>query len=352
MTTPFLHPYKFLQWITGRGNKKQEKENLIICRPFIVLHDHISAKIKLVNRINRLLLKAQIRRWNKEFNLKNESIVSWIYDPFQDEYLNLIGEQIKIIEYYDEYFAWAEVPFFRTHKDLSRKEKKVLSEVDIVFVVSNEILANKSDFHSNIHVVPNATDFCHFNKAANENFSSSDDMGLIKKPLIGYIGDITQRIDFNLLDYLAQNNTDWSIVLIGGGTGIPLILKSRQNVHFLGAKPYEALPAYMKAFDVCIIPYNPNDPFNVHCSPLKLYDYLATGKPIVSTDLPAVREFEDLVRIAQDTEEFELQVKEALNEQSEDLREKRLRKGRENSWEYRARKMLSIIEATLEEQHA
>lgn len=345
ITNPFLKPYKFLQWITGRGNIRQVRENLIIYRPFILLHDHIATKISPFNKINRLLLKSQIRRWNKKYSLNTNFVVSWIYDPFQDGYLNLVNEQLKVFEYYDEYSSWSEVPFFRTHKDLARKEKQVLSEVDLVFVVSEEILTNKSHLHRSIHVVPNATDFGHFNKAAKNNLPLPNDIAPIKRPIVGYVGNITSRIDFSLLEYLSKNHSDWSFVFIGGtdGVRIPATLKSKTNVNFLGSKPYEELPKYMKFFDVCIIPYDQNDPFNINCSPLKLYDYLATGKPIVSTDLPAVRYFKEFVRIADDPEDFGQQVKKALEEHDRHLCKLRIAKAQENSWEFRANDIINIL---------
>jgi len=122
------------------------------------------------------------------------------------------------------------------------------------------------------------------------------------------------------------------------------------NVRLPGAKLYQELPVYMRDFDVCLLPYTTDDPFNIHCSPLKLYEYLATGKPIVSTDLLAVRLFDGLVRIAQDAREFEQQVAEALQEQDETLRQQRMAAAQENSWERRAETVLEIIEALLEEE--
>lgn len=127
------------------------------------------------------------------------------------------------------------------------------------------------------------------------------------------------------------------------GVRIPAKLKSKTNVNFLGSKPYEELPNYMKFFDVCIIPYDQNDPLNINCSPLKLYDYMATGKPVVSTDLPAVRSFNKLVRIGRNKEEFEKQLMKAIEEQDGFLCKLRMAKAHENSWESRANDIIKIL---------
>ena len=110
----------------------------------------------------------------------------------------------------------------------------------------------------------------------------------------------------------------------------------------MGQKPYGMLPNYLKAFDVCIIPYVANDPFNMSCSPLKLYEYLPTGKPIVSSDLPSVRDYSDVIRIARNYEEFEKEIMLALDERSE-LQERRKELAKNNSWDKRAKEVYEIL---------
>lgn len=112
----------------------------------------------------------------------------------------------------------------------------------------------------------------------------------------------------------------------------------------------EQIPGYLKAFDVCLIPYVADDPSNIHCSPLKLSEYLGTGKPIVSNELPGVKPFDGLVRIARDGVEFEQHVVESLNEQGETMCQQRLAIAQENSWEKRIEQILQIVDSTLKER--
>ena len=347
MTGPWVKRAKFVDWLRGRRGLRQEAENLFIYTTFVWLHNVIAASVPGLAWANHMLLRWQVNRLLKQMGFRRETLVVWIHHPYQLEDVGLVGEKFLVYDCFDDYFSKARG---RRLADLKRREETILAQADLVLAASEQQAEAMRGRARRLYLMPNATDFCHFNKAANENISSSDNMGLIKRPHIGYIGNITQRIDFNLLDYLAQNNADWSLVLIGGGTGIPLTLKSRQNVHFLGARPYDTLPAYIETFDVCIIPYDQNHPFNVHCSPLKLYDYLATGKPIVSTDLPAVREFKGLVRIAQDMVEFERQVAKALQEDDEQLCRRRVELAYENSWGRRAEQIISAIEEVLSQE--
>jgi glycosyltransferase involved in cell wall biosynthesis len=117
------------------------------------------------------------------------------------------------------------------------------------------------------------------------------------------------------------------------------------NVHLLGRKDYQELPRYLKAFDVCINPYI-LDGVAEGCSPLKLYEYLATGKPIVSVDMPEARKFDGLVRIARSTEEFVLHIESALQEDKSLIRE-RIKESEKHSWDERFRQVESIVEKTL-----
>ena len=140
-------------------------------------------------------------------------------------------------------------------------------------------------------------------------------------PVLGFTGKISSRLDFVLLSKLASNHFDWNFAMIGPCENYNskkdtayYAFATSQNVNMLGPKPYQDLPKQMRSIDVCILPYMVNDPFNVHCSPLKLYKYLATGKLIVSTNLPVVAKFKGPVRIAETPEDFGQQVIKALKE--------------------------------------
>lgn len=349
VTTLFLHPRKFFEWLLRRNNRRQYGENLFICRTFILLHDHIAPRFSPILWINRCVVAAQVRSLVARFGLHPDRLVSWIYDPFQEMYLGLVGERLSVYNCYDEYSAYPSIPVFRTISEIRKREKRILKRVDIVLVVSKMLLRSKEILSDNVHVVSHAVDWSHFRRAIDEATVIPEDIKNIPHPIVGFVGNVTDRIDFTLLEHISKSHLSWSLVLIGGGRDVQVLdaIAELPNIHLFGARSFEKVPDYLKAFDVCIIPYDADDPFNVNCFPLKLYEYLSTGKPIVSTDLPAVRPFDGLVRIAHDVGDFERHVAEALEEQDEDLRQRRLAVAQENSWERRAEAVSRIIEDTL-----
>jgi len=354
LTGPLRRPREFLAWLKQPEQITALDENLLHVRPGVLLHDHLAGRISLARQINRHWLRHQLYGAVERAGLRWGHLIALIYDPFQLEYLGLVGESLAIYDRYDEYAAAPGVPFLRTRSQVLKREQAILKQVDLVFVVSETIQCRVGKVHPRVHVVPNGVDVRHFGRAADPMAEIAPDVAGIPHPIVGYLGNVTSRIDFDLVGHLAASRPEWSVVLIGGvsetGFSMPNSLAKLSNVYCLGVRPYESLPDYLRAFDVCIIPYASDDPFNINCSPLKLYEYLATGKPIISTDLPAVRPFGDLVRIAQDAEEFEQQVAAALDERSEDLRRRRLAAARENSWRKRAQAVLEIIRTLSDER--
>ena len=356
VTTPLRDPVRWLKQTAGRDRLRKLSNNLFVYRPWVFLHDHVAAKLPFMPILNGEWLRRQLKGVINSLGLRQDRLIVWIYDPLQEECLGLVSECLSVYECYDEYSAWPGVPVLRTRGDLVAREERILGRVDVIFVVSEALYERKRLFNPNVHVISNAVDARHFGLARDESTRLAEDVTDISHPIIGYLGNLTDRINFALLLELARARAEWSLVLVGGTTTRLqnkasrrnfAILQQMPNVYLLGAKPYEKLPSYLKAFDVCLIPYAAADVFNVYCSPLKLYEYLATGKPIVSTDLPAVRPFEGLVRIARHVTEFEQQVAEALQEQGETLRQQRLAAAQENSWEKRVEEIIALIAGCL-----
>ena len=321
-------------------------KNLSHFRPVILLHDHLAGYIPLAKRINRYWLQRQLHVAINRAKLRSTNLITLIYDPFQSEYLGLAGESFSAYDCYDEYTAWKR-GIIRTKAQMLKREKAILGQVDVVFAVSEKIQGRIKKLHSRVHVVPNGADARHFGRAADPMQEIAPEITMISHPIVGYLGNITSRIDFDLIRYLAVSHPEWSVVLVGGvtepGFSIPGFVAKLPNIHYLGARPYETLPGYLRAFDVCIIPYVADNSLNIHCSPLKLYEYMAIGKPIVSTDLPAVRPFENIVYIAQSSEGFERHIAEVLRQPNEEKCRQRLAAAEENSWEKRAGDILYVL---------
>ncbi len=262
-------------------------------------------------------------------------------------------------------FSWylAEVlPFFRWGKFLvydrvdqagsvdpvqDRKikalDRQYLSSVDFVFVNSPYALNFVKNYNQNSFLVPCG---CAIELFLNNKVSIPDDLIRIKKPVIGLVGSIDHRIDFSIIYPLVKKNPNWSLVFIG----TPFTKDSAQhkkakldewlgklkvlpNVYFLGQKAKNEIPGYIKGFDVCLIPYDIDQEFVKGCNPMKLYEYLAMGKPVVSTPIAAVAQYSPTVGIASTSPGFEKQISRFLKEKKNIQEiEKRKKIALDNSW--------------------
>jgi len=354
VVSPLTQRVRFKKWILGDGNLRKVKENLFVCRLVVYMHDHLASILPLVPMWNHALLSRQMEKVVSKLGLRKNNLISWIYDPFQLEYLGLVDEKLSIWESQHDYRTLPGIPCIRTKKQIMDRELRILRQVDIVFVNSNTQIASKCDYHNNIHVMPEATPKIYIDAIAKGSFVAEDVVN-IPAPIVGLIGYLTPRINLQLLIYLATAHPEWSLVWVGitpeaekkfSKSPEFLTLKRLDNVHMLPARPMLDLPFCLKAFDVCIVPFV-LDEWNRGCSPSKLYMYLSTGQPIVSVDIIEMEAFRDIVMIARNYEEFEQYVVKALQGNNAELRKKRIKLAYENSCETRVKQMISVIEETI-----
>ena len=174
----------------------------------------------------------------------------------------------------------------------------------------------------------------------------NNDIAQIPQPIIGYVGVIQEnRIYMDLIEHIAKKNPDKSIVMIG-----PIWrkkdyekLKQYSNIYLLGAKTYQAIHDYINQFDVGIIPHLVNEFIKYTC-PMKLYEYMACGIPIVTTDAPGVEEFKDYIKITNDFDEFNKFINEELKTNSPEKIDARLQAIKEHTWAKKIDQMLNYIE--------
>jgi glycosyltransferase involved in cell wall biosynthesis len=175
-------------------------------------------------------------------------------------------------------------------------EKKLCEEVDIIFVTSKKLFNSRKLYNSECYYFTNVADYDHFSKTRNPDTQIPDDLKSIPVPRIGFIGALSgYKQDFNLLADLAKICTEFSFVLIGIiGEGDPLFkadeIQRIPNIYLLGERNYQLLPNYLKGFDAALIPACRNA-YTDAMFPMKFFEYLAAGVPIVSTKLPALEEF-------------------------------------------------------------
>jgi glycosyltransferase involved in cell wall biosynthesis len=230
-------------------------------------------------------------------------------------------------------------------------EKNLLRSADIVFAITQNLADRKRRLNPNTYLVPNVGDVAHFGRVHREILQVPEDIIRIPRPRLGYIGALARyRINFGLVDYLARERPDWSFIMIGPVTDEAgdSVLPRRPNLHWLGPRDYEELPGYITGFDACFLPYDIND-HTSNAFPLKFYEFLATGKPLVCAAFPALEEYTSLVPLPRTQESFLSSLEAVLKNDSREAQEHRLKVASVNSWEHRIRRMTDLIYRHLQE---
>ena len=329
-------------WFTGA---KRVKDNLYIYSPVIVpLH-----QIPAVRRINSFFLQMELRHLQKRFGL-NDPIL-WIFLPTGVGLVRSLGEKLVIYHCVDEYAANPGV----SRRIIQGLEEEMLRASDLVFTTSSELYLHKRPYNDQTFLQPNVADVDHFMNALDQDLEVPEELNRIPGPRLGFIGNITSyKVDLELIAELAGARPDWSVVLIGPvGIGDPSTdvsdLRSLPNVHFLGEKDQAELPAYLKGLDLCMIPFRRNESTD-SSFPLKFFEYLAAGKPVVTTDIASLGEYEGsaICYTAHDTTEFIRLAEAGLAETGTDRARERVALARENTWDVRVEEISRIIMDTLD----
>ncbi|GAB3417836.1 glycosyltransferase [Niabella aquatica] len=228
--------------------------------------------------------------------------ILWYYTPMALPFSRQLAPVFTVYDCMDELSAFKYAP-----PELLRLEEELLSKADIIFTGGTSLYEHKKkQSHSNIYCFPSSIDKCHFNKARLLQ-SDAPDQNKIPYPRFGFFGVIDERFDINLINEVAQLRPDWHFVLIGPVVKIDeACLPKRENIHYLGQKKYEELPAYISCWDVAILPFAINESTKF-ISPTKTPEYLAAGKPVIGTPIQDVVEPYGrlgFVRIAGNAQEF------------------------------------------------
>ncbi|HVT44055.1 MAG TPA: glycosyltransferase [Thermoanaerobaculia bacterium] len=235
---------------------------------------------------------------------------------------------------YDCMDEWVNFP--GVAPSLIEAEQDLVELADLVIVTGARLEAKWREKSRAIVLARNATDFDHF-----ERMPDLTPLDGIDSPRIGYFGAIAEWLDLDLILHAADERPRYNFVLVGGVFGVSTArLASRPNVHLLGQKPYELIPAYLRQFDVCIIPFRIN-PITEATDPVKLYEYFTLGKPVVATALPELSIHDDALYVARDAEEFVARLDEAVGESDPARVARRIELARENTWSAR----VDVIEA-------
>jgi glycosyltransferase involved in cell wall biosynthesis len=302
---------------------------------------HVSA----LSRLNNGLLKIQIRHSLKKLHIENPIV--WVVCPVACR-AALQMQKEKLI--YLRTDAYEEFP--NVDVDVVKKyDQKLKACADLTIFANRSLYEEEHNQCKEAIYLDHGVDY-EFFATADSIVSVPLEIADVPKPIVGFFGEISDyTVDIELLDKVIDCLPEKSFVFVGEVVADCSRFSTKKNVFMLGRKPYEQIPHYGKCFDVAIMPWRQNRWIQV-CNPIKLKEYLALGKPIVSTPFAELQKYQDLVYQATNPTTFAMCINRAILENNPDLAAKRKDRVRNDSWEQRARAVLPELFELPDSPHA
>ncbi|HVF26879.1 MAG TPA: glycosyltransferase [Pyrinomonadaceae bacterium] len=333
------------------GGVRQVAPNLYVCAPVVMPPFGSSWQ----RRLNRQLLLPLIRNATRKLKLRDPVILTYLPTDTASDLIQLLRTPRSVVVYYCIADFSQLTPRARL---LKKSEAEVVKASDLVFAQNAELAAHCAQwtdeqahifpFGVNLDRFPARHDAVHV-PAPDRDRSGPKAAGDLKfpRPVIGYVGGLHRHVDFDLLEAMARARPEWSWVFVGPLQTSIGELRKLPNTHFLGQQPHDAIAGYINFFDICIVPYV-NDTYTDTVVPTKINEYLAMGKPVVSTNLPFVRDFNRrhnvLFTSLSDPQSFLQTVEQALHHADDDETVKRRREvAALHNWESRLDAMSELI---------
>lgn len=298
--------------------------------------------LTFLDRINTFLLKLQMKYAFLALGINEPYIL--VASPKTATLIDNISYKCLMYMYSDKFSSYREIH----DKDYIRLLDSTLKEKS-QFIVSNLYKTyeelKESSFASKSIYLPHSVDFQMFHSHLEVEFPPPEDLARISHPIIGYYGTLTNSNDWNLIKFLAKSRPEYHFVFIGKAReDVDQEIYRYSNVHFLGYKPYQELPKYLKFFDACIMFWKLTD-WIINSNPLKTKEFLAMGKPIVSVRIYELeKNYPGLVYLCDSKEDFLDSIDSALTEDSSELAAMRIASVKNDSWEIDAKKIMELME--------
>ncbi|MBN1550571.1 glycosyltransferase [bacterium] len=329
-------------------------DNLVVYRPRVLPGGKTKSR---VIELNDYLILAGVLSLLKRFCWPRPILVT--NTPLADFWVEKFPWKAVVYDVIDDFVSTSWAPL-----DAKSREIRLFNKTDTVFTGTYSLWVKKKSYHKDIEYIPCGVETEHFLKSVQPETLIPQDVELLARPILGYFGALNERIDADLLIFLAKSIPGASVLLIGPvfadfglsdftdrwASVLPnpaapgFRLKSHPpNIHIIGIRPYRDLPAYLKAFDVCLLPYVINQVTqDIH--PVKILEYLASGKPVVSTALPDVMRFyKQIVDIAHNRNQFIDLINRNIVDQSEQRKQERIAFAAPKTWEQMAERMYQKI---------
>ncbi len=298
-------------------------------------------KFRWINKLNQKRMARYVKKRMKQHGM--DAPILWVYSPVTVDCVDHTPHSALVYDCVDRHSAYGGL---MNPALVDAMETELAAKCDQVFATAKPLAERLAEANEHTAFIPNGANFERFVQAA-EKLPCPEDMEAIPKPIFGFVGALQECIEYGFLEEASKTHPEWSFVFIGReNPGVDLSrLRAMKNCHFLGLKPNEQLPQYISQFDACLNLFAASD-LSKDVSPLKFYEYLATGKPIVSTPQPdQVLQYAPMIHIAPDAKAFMDCCAAALEDTAPERTSARIQAGRESSWDARVAQMLEILQA-------
>ena len=323
-------------WSKGPGGFREERPNLFVFSPIILPNPYS----RIATRINRYLLARSLGRWMRATGFTRPLVWTFLPTPLAH---GLIADldPVATIYYCIDDLASSSAGARR----ITTSEQAMFREADLVFVTSEKLRRRAAAFSEHVHLFPFGVKFDAFDAVRRSARQTPADIATLPRPIVGYVGGLHQWIDQDLVAAVAAALPDVTFAFVGPPQCDLSRLDAPPNVHLLGGKPHTDLPHYIREFDVGIVPYRRSE-YTDNVYPTKLNEYLAMGIPVVATDLPEIRRFNDdhanVVAVAEGVDEFAAALRRTLAGDAPDAPPRRVAVARANSWPARIAEMSAL----------
>lgn len=334
---------------TGRDIKKLFSKLASALKPPRKIHDHLEVytlfqlpfhKYALVRTLNKYLISGILKTLLWTRGIKKP--VLWFVIPHLYMVPKTLPDALSVYYCIDDYAALPDVDI----DSVSQMDEIMTRSADLVFVASETLLEKKRALNPQVEVSHHGVDFEHFNRVYRGEITQLPADIPVQKPVIGFFGLIEEWIDLDLIHSLASARPDWQFLMIGRVAVANNPCAALANVHFVGRRDFTELPDYAAGFDVAILPYKLNQQV-INSNPIKLREYLATGKPVVSVNFPQVSHYADVVSIADNYSEYLAAIEHELQTDSAEKQAARVASVRDATWDARVAKILQRVETAL-----
>jgi glycosyltransferase involved in cell wall biosynthesis len=300
----------------------------------------LASRSKSIDAFNQALFGRYLRRLLRAEKVRN--FILWSFRYNSNVVMQVLRPDVSI---YHSVGRFNNVdPAMGDKRVLDAIEGMTMRAAHLVFTSSDLAYRQIAAMKKETFYAPMGVDFKLFHTALRADLKPPDDLAQIPEPRVGYIGHMEHWLDLGLLEHLVEAMPDVSFVFIGRyGPWLRLDpLMSHRNVFMMGPRPRASLPGYLQGMRACLIPFKINE-LTLHSHPMKIYEYLAAGKPVVSTPLPEVEKFAEFIGIARDRREFAAKLRQAVVDRDINRANARAEIARHYSWDRRVAEMLEHI---------